>query len=173
MRHRQPRRLRLVQCRLSSQCDRWVRLSDLPRSLHTPNVSGVECCLLSRRVMWRCVGTTRLIHTLIGNICSCLNGVPTVATGTGATLCATHNQQDCSACSTLLPSLFDLNLPCHFSNSCINVTSEVNSKLCGYAGTGYSLSAEAGAGAQTCAGFCAACCVLLCGCAFFLHVLRP
>jgi hypothetical protein len=49
------------------------------------------------------------------NACTCPNGTPTIASGTGGTLCESNGNVDCSACNT-----------------------------------GYTISAAAGAGAQTC-----------------------
>lgn len=38
-------------------------------------------------------------QTCLANVCACPNGTPTVAGGSGATLCVAHGDGDCSGCS--------------------------------------------------------------------------
>ena len=45
-----------------------------------------------------CAFTSNTDVTCLANTCTCSNGTPTVATGSGGTLCETASTKDCSAC---------------------------------------------------------------------------
>eukprot|EP01047_Picozoa_sp_COSAG01_P048569 COSAG01_NODE_4743_length_4771_cov_36.935360_1_plen_249_part_10 len=139
----------------------WFSITGIENTTYAAATTLEPTCYRGSYTCTASAGTT-----CSANVCTCPNGTPTTASGSGGTLCESNGNVDCSACSTgyTISAAAGAGAQTCSANVCTcpngtpttasgsgGTLCESNGNVdCSACSTGYTISAAAGAGAQTC-----------------------